>query len=238
MKTKKIIYWIIGLVICFFVVKAIVQIIISFNESDFYSEDLKKEYMNLFSENNQDSLSVVWNYNSKVRNQISLFDYGNQKKYCITVYKIPIAKDFSLNEINIEKAHKETLSAGNIYTTINEGLLFELNYVSGSPPQAKSINFSYSGDSLEDIVENDSIKYYSLNAESFSIRYNKENVVDIFGKAEDFWNKRLALNVLFLKRNNSLYLLLMTVNHNTDILPSDLLYNLIVGTKMVKGIYM
>lgn len=231
MKTRKIIYWIIGLLICFFFVKAIVQIIISFNESDFYSEDLKQEYMNLFSESDQDSLSVVWNYNSKVRNQISLFNYGSQKKYCITIYKIPVVKNFSLNEINLKKTRKEKLSTGNIYTTINEGMLFELNYASGSPPQATNIHFSYSGDSLKNIVENDSMKSYFMNMESFSIRYNKESIVDIFGKTEEFWNKRIALNILFLKRNGSLYLLLMTANHNTDKLPYDLLYKLISNKK-------
>jgi|GEM_PF-1752150 len=227
MKIRKLVNWFIVLIVCFFVVKKIVQVIISFNEDDFYSESLINEYKNLFPKNEKDKLTVVWNYNSKVRNQISLFDYGSDKKYSITVYKIPMDFKFSLKQIKVEKSKEEKMSSGSIYNKINEGLLFEINYISGKPVEAKTIKFTYSGDTLRNIVENDSIKAYNLNFETFSIKYNNEKTVDIYGETSKFWNKSLAMNIIFLKRNDALYLLIMTINNNNDILPPDLLYNLI-----------
>jgi hypothetical protein len=217
---RRLLLWFFGIGIGLIIITIIIKLCIPLFESDLYSKSMEKEYLSLIP---QDSFTVVGNYNSKIRNQISIFDYGIQRNYRLFIYKIPIKNNFSLENIIGKKVKDNSINAWKAYTVIEKGIL-ELNYKSGKPPKAKNILFSYNGNNLKLVAQNDSILSFSLNFKDFSISYNKNNVKDIYG--ETILNYP-PLNVLFLKHNKGLYLLLMTINEKGEELPPDMLYNLV-----------
>ena len=71
---------------------------------------------------------------------------------------------------------------------------------------------------------------YKLRCKNFSIRYSEKDPVDIYmvGKNLSFGKTiNIPMNLLFLKREKSVYLLILTPEEERDYVPNDILYDLV-----------
>ena len=96
---------------------------------------------------------------------------------------------------------------------------------------ASQIFLTLGGDSILSVAKNDSIIGYHLLCHDFSIRYAGEEPNDILfqpkGDFEDSEGIPISLDILFMKRNNAVYLLVMApVNRKVSIDP-QLLYKMV-----------
>lgn len=212
-KTRKIIYWILGAIVVFFIGKIAFQIFKALNQDAPFSKTTLTEYKNLFPPKAIPDLANTWNYNSKVRNQFSLFDYGRKKKYCILVYNIPVVDGFSFNRIITEKRDHPITGTGG-YIVINENYT-EFNYKIGRPKKAKEIVLSYVNDNFKLVRSNDGIHLYYYFGSQFSFRLNQEKKPDIYGGVKNNQIK-LPYNIAFIKKRKKVYLVILTVNNLSD----------------------
>ena len=191
---------------------------------------LKKEDSNLISEKYRSSLKVNEVYRSKVRNPISLVYFGQE--YNLIIYKIDLIKDISLKFIFNTEIKSVDQSTGYTYSIIGQNIYFNFKYKAGLIQPVSKIFLTLSGDSLQTVCENDSILSYHLLCNNFSIRYAEKGPIDIFvgGKDRSLWTTTLIpMDLLLLKRNSAIYLLVMTPNNPKSNISHDLLYDVIMG---------
>jgi hypothetical protein len=90
------------------------------------------------------------------------------------------------------------------------------------------------GDSLVNVVSTDSILSYHLLAANVSIRYSNDAPIDILAIGEEEILGRTSmfpLDILLMRRNDSVYLFLMTPNNSRSAVPADLLYSIVEKNK-------
>ncbi|HET8572894.1 MAG TPA: hypothetical protein VFL76_03390 [Edaphocola sp.] len=224
-KRSNIIYLILGIIGLFIVVKLIVQISSAINQQKPASQAAIEEYRHLFHGEEMSELSNAWNYNSSVRNQFSLFDYGKDQKYCLLIYKIPVQNDFSLANINTHMNNDLALHSGG-YLTINENYT-EFSYKIGKPPKAKSISLSYVGNSFKTMLSSDSIISYYYFGNKIAIKLNDENTFDLYGGAKNE-QESIPFEIVFTKKDRKIYLIIMTVNNLGDSIPPGKLNSILL----------
>ncbi|NNV55082.1 hypothetical protein [Limnovirga soli] len=200
------------------------------------TEDLPSTYSltledsNLISKKYQGKLKVIEVYQSKVRAPIAILDFDN--KYHLIMYKMILQNDVSLENILHVEMKSVDLSTGYSYGTIGRDIIYRFRYKAGAIKPASALYLTLAGDSLQKVEINDTIINYHLLADNFSIRYSKEDPVDILviGQERPLGETSIVpIDCLFLKRNRSVYLLLMTpINANASIEP-HLLYNIVTG---------
>lgn len=185
------------------------------------------EYKQLFPQRYRDSLKNIWNYNSKNRSQISLFEIELQKKFDLTVYKLPTSSYFLIKNVSVipTKDIGTSVILG-VREIVNEGMLFEVTYGMKKPQDANSMYFKYNGRDLKTVIKNDSVFSFSVDFQYFSIIYNNSTNVDIDGATHKNIG-RIPMDVMILRRNGSFYLLLLTQDNDSENLAPDLLYKLI-----------
>lgn len=179
------------------------------------------EYLNLFKKNEKLIFQIT--VKSKTRNLISQFQYD--KKYSINVYRLDILSNSNLNEIINESHLDDHITYHLTYNLLDPFDKYEILYKSGVQGMASKIYLNLSGDQTQLILKNDSIAYYYSKLESFSIKYKLNDPQDFFGSIKDENStQRFPIEIMFIKRNGKLYLILMS--------PENLSERLIPGTLM------
>lgn len=170
-------------------------------------------------------MQTAASYNNKVRNPISVLDY--LQDYSLVVYKVPISKNFSVSNISINNTREEINQTSEvIYSRVNGGI-FNLWYrASENPPIADKIQLLVQVDSFGEVVKNDSLLVIPFDCKSFAIRYNDESTNDM---CLNSINSKFPFSscLLFIKRNNCLYMIFINSNKWSKKIDPDLLMNLI-----------
>ncbi len=95
----------------------------------------------------------------------------------------------------------------------------------------EKIYLSLKGEGNQIIVKNDSIACYYLNCNKFSTRYQQNATIQIYGKTKSSpflsSGNEEPISLMFLKRDHSLYFLLLSANNPKDKFDPDLLHKLI-----------
>jgi len=195
------------------------------------SYSITSQDSDLISKKYRDKLEIVEVSNSKVRSSISILKFN--KNYHILTYKINLEKDASLDSLFIITKKSVDISTGNSYLTFAKDIIYKFRFIAGTPKPANEVYLTLAGDSLQQIIKNDSINSFYLLCDNLSIRYEMNSPIDLlinsneklFGRTEI-----IPLDVLFIKRNGYLYFLLMTpISNNAKISP-DLLYKIVTGS--------
>ena len=191
------------------------------------TKTLNKEYKQLITVESQNKVRVIRTINNKVRNAFSILECDSN---ILMIYKIGVMAHSSLNQIIKLEQKNADITTNIIYKGFNEGLL-KFNYASGPPPKALDIYLTFWGRSLKKLHENESIVNYYLELQNLSIAYEKNGVRDICVASDEgrFIHKNIPVSVLFLKRNNAVYFMLMTGKNEKETLRPNLLYELIEG---------
>lgn len=189
-------------------------------EDEGVSDTLNCEYMDLFSESAKKRITNKFSHSTKVRNSFGNADYDTT--YTIIIYKMQLAHNSPVNEIINEKDSSVKPSNYISYGVDNQQY-FELLFKAGKVNLISNILLTLDDNEAEVLLKCDSAAYYYLPKGVFSIKYGIDSAVDIL----IFHTDNFAKSLMFLKRDNSLFFLMMFPIKQNAILPKNLLYSLI-----------
>jgi hypothetical protein len=195
-------------------------------DSESYGKTAPKEYLNLFD--NKDKIIETRTRISKRRNPISDFFYDS--KFYIQIYKMDTVDDFKLTKRITVNYISAALSLNtNFRDHLNETPITVM-YKEGTKEKISDVGFTLFGDNCKAVKENDSVAYYYCSdIKNFSIRCKKDEAEDIYGNIKDeFQDKKIPIEIMFLKRNKNLYLIWLTVKNNAVELDPNMLCDFIV----------
>jgi hypothetical protein len=123
-------------------------------------------------------------------------------------------------------------STGYVYDAIYR-YTYEFSSRDKLPKKTSHMFMTLSGDSIQTIINNDSIICYKFQCDNLSIKFGQANPVDILltGKTISSFGKHkpFSAELLFLKRNNKIYLMILN-SLDQSAVPSSLLYNIVTGS--------
>ncbi|MBB6126371.1 hypothetical protein [Mucilaginibacter lappiensis] len=183
-------------------------------------------YTNLFDAEAKKKIVLQSAVSFKHRNSVAYYIYD--KKYGLEVTQINIKQNLLFRKDLAETHTTEGYSFPDAKLPFNEGG-FTTNYNVISKDAASKIYLSLRGDSIHTLLKNDSVAYYFLKLQQVYISYVPKGVYDIYIQANTkfyFFSKKQPVSLMFLKRNDALYFLLLTVNDADEKLPPNLLYDL------------
>jgi hypothetical protein len=164
-------------------------------------------------------------HQSKVRFPFSFLSY--QDKYDIVIHRVEASKNLT---IRIAENVVTDVSPSISYTILEDNKYYRVDYKSGKIPPVSDLNLVLNGVSIRKIIENDSALAYCLKCRNMSVTYGKSEPVDIFieGQREIIGTATIPMDLLFLKRNGFLYIVILTPLNSKDAIPCWLLYKLIM----------
>jgi len=187
------------------------------------------EYLNLFNAQTQESKKLISKstLSFKLRNAISYLNYDED--YSIEVTKINVNSSLIFKKDIVEGHKKISGGFSGSEMSYHENNIFT-NYRAISQDKASKIYLSLYGDSVRTVLKNDSVAYYYLKMEKAYVQYNLGGIYEIFAESDKklfFFSKNRPVSLLFLKKRDSLYFLLLTTNDDNTKLDPDLLYKLV-----------
>lgn len=190
--------------------------------------NLKKDYPNDPIDNKFEFVNTVL---SKFRMPITTVIYD--KKYYLQICKMDSASNSSLEDIITMNLNDAKIS---IYTpySIVKSTPIEYRFKLTRPLKPTKIFVTLDGKESRELIRNDSVVYYYSEMTNFSIKYKPTGLYDIYGQTDETSDpvKYLPLEILFLKRNNSLYLLIMSINKEYMTYQRGLLYSLVTNKRI------
>jgi hypothetical protein len=165
--------------------------------------------------------------NTMARYPISLITLDGEYSLIMTRLKltdqIPVP-----NMVNFQ--NKSTDRSTMVTYSIVDNNAFKFHYnISESPKPVSKVYLTIYGDSIQRNERNDSITSYSCSCKNLSIRYGEDDPVDIFVESDKNFPDGVPLSILFYRKNNGLYFLLLSPNDKMTI-DSQLLSDLVSGS--------
>ena len=201
----------------------------SFSEDLPFTYSIPLEDSNLIARKYWSKMKVNKIAHSKERGPVSFLSFN--KEYHLITYRIDLIKDVMLKDILHASIESVDRTTGTVYTVIDINDFCRFQYKASPAKPVSKIFLTVAGDSLQN-VKNDSIESYHLLCDNFSIRYNENEPIDIFMVGQEIAlgaTTRIPMDLLFLKRNAAIYLLIMTPNDPKSVIASDLLFNIVMG---------
>ena len=170
------------------------------------------DYLKLINSKN---LVLEGSFCSNKRNPVSEFSYNNQ--YTIWIYKFSDLYRNSVKSIVKERYASTSLTTFIRYiNVVNDSLNMSkepisILYVSGQLDRLPDINLNLSGKDCRTIEKNDTVAYYNLKLNNFSITnsLNGDNI--IYADANDKLKYKVPVELMFYKKSDSIYLIIITV---------------------------
>lgn len=191
---------------------------------------ITNEDSNLIAPKYQKDLHVIEVRNSKVRHSIPILLFD--KKYDLFTYKIDMTGDYTMQSIFSVNNESVGVTPQYVYSEIGIGGVYILKCIAGAPKIADKIYLTYTGKSFQTVASNDSILSYHLQCKNFSVRYGKDDPIDMvligFEGPLTITNT-IPMDILFLKRGKSMYMLVLTPKEENGSIAPDLLYNIVTG---------
>lgn len=195
------------------------------NEELASSDSLSSEYLNLISKENQMKIKIAQVYLSKIRNPLARLYFEDSD--ILFINKICSIKDIALAEKVQSEIKSATMSKEIVYNTLTNGS-YRFSYETRGVDPVSNIHLTFYGDSLTTVISNDSILSYHLLCKNSSFSYNENSSVDMIleGNQNFYGITPVPADILFMKRNNALYVLLLIPKSGTIIKPG-LLYDIV-----------
>lgn len=188
------------------------------------------EYLQLFK--STDKLVPDGSDVCKRRNAVSKFYYD--KKYFLEVYKMDGVGNLPLGKLIREKFTDAQMSPGMNYLEYAGDTQFAVEYLSRPRQRVSNILLTLYGDSTRTIKKNDTLAYYYSKFESFSLSNSSNKAKDIYGHLrEEYSGSKTPLELLFLKRGNNVYFILLGASNGDTPVGRDLLYNLVAENNLI-----
>jgi len=177
-------------------------------------------YADIFSKSKSDLIELDLTYFSKNRLPVATFNYD--KNFKIIVCKFNISNKSNIEDLvnlNVHQSHRTFGITYNSILFLNH-FNYELNTES-KPQKCNLINLSLFGNSIKKTRLKDDMLDYYLTLDNMSIKLNGEKNPEILVSKKQ---KPIRSEILFLKKHNDLFLILMISNTNDyDVKPNSLL---------------
>jgi hypothetical protein len=231
-KLIRIIQLVIFLLVVGYLSKIIYQFVTSFTEGNKVSNKPNKEYISLFSREYRNQIHAHNNYSSKVRYDISSFDFD--KKYSIVIFKLPLSSDFALNKTIVENNADLQDPKEDVYLNVGQEK-FDLKYKSGNPGLVSEIFVALEGGQFDTVIKNDSIASYSFSFNKLSLKYLPDQKADVYANSYNqdlIKENQIPANLLFLKKSKFVYVFIMASSNVKFPIDRSLIYQLITGKRL------
>ena len=184
------------------------------------TQNIPQLYLNSFS--NIRAWSFKESVESKFRYPISEFKINNAQLFVYNIGNFTLPIDKLINQYFVDNH----VTFGYTFNVLTENDRVDILYKSEPARKGTAIFFNIYGDNTQRLIKNDTVLYYYSNFKTFSIGYEGSCIQDFFGKVKDqYMYKKPPLEILFFKKNNDLYLLLMTIDKKDAQLPPFELYD-------------
>jgi hypothetical protein len=193
----------------------------------YYSDEIPKDYLQLIHHIRGKDINFLKTTKGKFRNPISCFIYNQQ--YYIQIYKMDSLFNYSLKS-NLKEDFGNAKKSSNVFYSVDDRSKIEYSYKLTAPTKPTSVFLKVLGKNNRILLKNDSIAYYYSDFKNFSIKYDPTGLNDIYGETKGgLFSKVLPIEILFIKRDHSLYLLTMSVYEDASDskYAPGILYNLI-----------
>ncbi len=238
MKTKiQLVYRIILLLIGIILTYAIIKATYNFHRIDRDNlpplKDVGSSDTLIFNDKYKSKIKPDVLYRRKDRNPISVLIFDST--YKIVVYKIDSSRITSLSRQFHFSQQKDGITADETYQVFPlRGFL--VYYIYEPAKIRNEIYFTVSGNSLREGIRNDSVFYCNLFCDNFSIRYEAKGPVDFVLKDphDDMLgptNLIIRTSLMFLKKKQDLYFIMMTPIKEGKTMSDDLLWQLLVNNE-------
>jgi hypothetical protein len=228
-RRKVIVYSLLGALVLFIVIKGVGLATTTFkamNQRLPSTYRLRSEDSLLFNEENRRKLAVVEVQNSTVRHPVSLITYDGE--YSLIVHPLDVVPNSLYKGSFVVEEESTDASNGVAYAVVDNNA-FKFKYAVKANPAVSQVYLTLHGDSVQQVMQNDSMVCYSLRCKDLSVRYGKDNPVDLYVKADKFFSSGVPMSVLLYRKNNSLYVLLLSPNKKKNLDP-QLLPGLVSGS--------
>ena len=191
---------------------------------------VRPEDSSLISRKYIDKVRSHENINNRVRSSVSFLYFDDT--YHLVIYKIDSTGNKSLSNLLEIKTGNSKRTDEEVYHIVEFNGFSRLQWRPVPPRAVSKIYVILKGDSLNKVAANDSIVSYHLLCKSFSIKFSPEGPVEVnmIGEDRPFGRTEISpVDLLFLKRNEAVYLLIMTPASADGNISADLLYNIVMG---------
>ena len=186
----------------------------------FVEKKVPLKYRRIF--NDTTNLKLLGSTMGKFRSPISNLEYGG--KYFIEVYQIDSICNQPLTKLIETKLTSTNRSNNIIYNVPEDDWPYVTQYKSGKADKPNKIYFTLYGNQTQLIASSDSMLSYYSDFNNYSVTYGKNLPQDIFCIAdEDNEDKRLPIEVLFLKKKNDLYMMEIAPKKGYTLKPGTLI---------------
>ncbi len=186
---------------------------------------------NLVSPRYRRKMEVIEVRNSTVRAPISFVRIQNL--FHLAMYKIDVQRDLPLDSIIHEQGIDFGETKGELYSVYSRSGHYTFKCLTGRTKPVSKIIFAANTKLLTKKAINDSIVNYQFVSSGFSIRYGKDEPVDIsiVTRREGLLgaSQKMAMDLLFLKRDGAVYLLLLTADDPKASVYPGMLYDIVEG---------
>jgi hypothetical protein len=213
-RNRIIYYFIIGFFLFGYLIYSSYELFKNFDNLVLNKDLPSNEYLSFLNFGDSSDFKPVINHSSKFRFPISLIDY--KKKYTIIIYKLSDSFDNSVsNQIIVDKNYSDQKTTG-IYTIVNENI-FRMYYRSDTSIRSNQFKVHLSGDSIVNSMQSDSIVMYNMKFDQISWSKIPEKYLDIYIEPKNVtpFAGKIPASIAFIKRNKSLYFIMLSMNDNT-----------------------
>ncbi|ASU34623.1 hypothetical protein [Mucilaginibacter xinganensis] len=199
-------------------------------DSSASSNEIPSEYLQLLKLHDgccnkpNDSIVFIETWTWKYRNPISFFYVSNS--YYLQLYKMDAVFNYSL-----KKAVKENFSNAHSWTyspyVVDNRTKMEFLYKETKPLKSKNVYLDLFGDSTKVIRKNDTMVYYYSKCVNFSLKLDPQKPMDIYGESHSEKTSEIPLEIMLFKRNNKLYLLVLSAKDAAIKIKPGTLYDML-----------
>lgn len=184
------------------------------------SSFIPKYYDDLFKPDVKNKLKLINTYERKAKDTVCNFLYD--EKYIIQVYKLSQMYNLSLKNSLTENYRHSEQEVGTIYYANERSRIniFDKMVVSKSDKPSK-IFIVLDVTTVPIVAKSDSLIDYFLDFKNLSIKYSNTGSQEVFAEVRQS-AEAIPLEILFLKKNKKLYLLLMSPKKDARLLPKML----------------
>ncbi|MDY0904263.1 hypothetical protein [Pedobacter sp. CFBP9032] len=185
------------------------------------------DYKFLFSKTKSDAIEPDFARFSRVSFPISTFNYTKgYDSYKIIIYKF-VTKDANKLLSSINLTDQNTSINGKTYKLIKLTEDIDANSSFDSKIQRiHHISIALNGNYIRNTIKTDSLLGYNVQINNMGIKFNNNTDPNICFFSNHLF-KKVPIQILFYRKTNFLYLLLLTSANAKDIANANLLLNLI-----------
>ena len=163
---------------------------------------------------NRELLGLAHVYSDKERGKLYVGNYDSG--YYLLIDKIHLSTTKSLAKLVQMEIKSSQQSEGYSYFEFDNEIYWQYKYRGSAPDTTSRFFLSLHGDSINNIVNNDSIVLYHLKCKNLSIKFSKTGPIDIFveGKDQLFGTYIIPMELLFYKKNDLVYIIIITTKNS------------------------